>query len=181
MKRAIFLDRDGVLNRSEMRNGKPFAPQRLSDFRLLPGAADAVARLKQRGFLILVVTNQPDIENGKVPTSVVEAMHDRLMSRTAVDDVLMCPHSQSAGCRCRKPKSGLVRLAARRWDIDLLASYMVGDRSSDMVAGNRVGCYTIFVDRRYADGPRAVSDAQVGSLRQAVEIIVQRERVIREP
>lgn len=149
LRPAVFLDRDGVVVRGIPRGGKSYAPRRLEDFRLLPGATDAVRRLHAAGFLIVVVTNQPDIGNGDVDPAVVAAMHERLRRMLPIDDIEMCPHSQKDGCACRKPRPGMLKAAARRHNIDFARSYMVGDRWSDMVAGHTVGCYTLFIDRGY--------------------------------
>ena len=174
MRRAVFLDRDGVINRSAVRGGKPYAPRRIEDFRLLPGVARAVIDLKRAKFLVVVVTNQPDIGNGLVSASTVEAMHARLKSRVPVDDIRVCPHRQDAGCACRKPKPGMLRAAARRWNIDLQNSYMVGDRAGDIVAGKAAGCYTLLINRRYSE-PLAKADWTVGSLPAAVRSILSRD------
>ena len=101
---AIFLDRDGVLNQCEVRNGKPFAPRSLADFVLLPDTKLALDRLRKEKFILIVATNQPDIGNGIVDTVEVELMHDRLRNELLIDDIRMCPHRQDAGCLCRKPK-----------------------------------------------------------------------------
>jgi D-glycero-D-manno-heptose 1,7-bisphosphate phosphatase len=171
-RRAVFLDRDGVIARSEIRDGKPYAPRRLEDFRLLPGAERAVRDLKQAGFLVVVVTNQPDIGNGLVDSAVVQAMHAKLRARVPVDDIRMCPHRQDAGCACRKPRPGLLRAAARRWNIDLKRSYMVGDRDGDIVAGKRAGCYTLLINRHYSEPRRTAPDRMVRSLRAGVRVIL---------
>jgi len=171
---AVFLDRDGVLVRGEMRNGKSHAPRRLQDFRLLPGAVDAVAALRAHGFLAVVVTNQPDIGNGLVAADVVEAMHAIMRARIPLDGIEMCPHRQTDNCACRKPKAGMLIAAAERLGIDFSASFMVGDRSSDVVAGRSVGCYTLFVDRGYDRCTDIKPDAVVKSLRQAVQHILSR-------
>ena len=102
LRRAAFLDRDGVLNRCEVRDGKPYAPRHLRDFRLLPGAAAAVRDLKSAGLLVIVVTNQPDIGNGLTDPVVVEAMHDKLRRAMPIDGVVMCAHRQDEGCDCRR-------------------------------------------------------------------------------
>jgi D-glycero-D-manno-heptose 1,7-bisphosphate phosphatase len=143
----VFLDRDGVIVRGLVRGGKSYAPRSLAEFRLLPGAAAAVRTLHKRGFLVVVVTNQPDIGNGLVERSVVEAMHERMHRTMPIDAIEICPHRQTENCRCRKPKPGMLRAAARRFRIDLGRSVMVGDRPSDVVAGVKAGCYTIFIDR----------------------------------
>ncbi len=169
---AVFLDRDGVIVRGELRNGKSYAPRRLEDFRLLPGARDAIAALHGRGFLVIVVTNQPDIGNGLVDPAVVESMHARMRSNLLVDHIETCPHRQDENCACRKPKPGLLVAAAARFHIDLPNSIMVGDRASDIVAGRSVGCYTIFVNRGYDLCVDVRPDAVVRSLPQAVRHIL---------
>lgn len=174
MRQAVFLDRDGVISRSYVRDGKPYAPRRLEDFRLLPGAALAVKSLKTGGFLVIVVTNQPDIGNGLVDPAVVDAMHARLRARVPVDDIRMCPHRQDEGCACRKPKPGMLLAAARQWDIDLGRSYMIGDRDGDIVAGKTAGCYTLLVKRGYSEPRRALPDKTVRSLPVAVRYILAR-------
>jgi D-glycero-D-manno-heptose 1,7-bisphosphate phosphatase len=173
-KRGAFLDRDGVLCRSRIIDGKAYAVRRLEEFRLLPGAVQAVAALRQSGYAIVVVTNQPDIGNGWVEIEVVEAMHRRLRERLAPDAIEMCPHRQGDGCECRKPRPGMLRSAAARLGIDLGRSVMVGDRWSDIVAGAEVGCYTVFIDRGYSEFLPVRPDCTVRSLRTAVDCIVAR-------
>lgn len=171
-RRAVFLDRDGVINRCQVRGGKPNAPRRLEDFRLLPGVGAAVRTLKDAGFLVIVVTNQPDIGNGLVDGSVVEAMHDRLRRRLDVDEIRMCPHRQDAKCACRKPKPGMLLAAAKHWRIDARGSFLVGDRSSDIIAGQAFGCYTVFIDRGYAEPQQATPDGYASSLPAAARLIL---------
>ena len=144
-KRAVFLDRDGVLVISEIRNGRSYAPRSLAAFSLYPDAAGSLARLKAAGYLLVVVTNQPDIGNGLVSANVVNEMHRLMAEALPIDHVEMCPHSQSEGCSCRKPKPGMLINAARLYGIDLAASIMVGDRFSDLEAGRAAGCRTISV------------------------------------
>jgi D-glycero-D-manno-heptose 1,7-bisphosphate phosphatase len=170
--RAVFLDRDGVVNRSVVRNGKPYAPQTLAQFHLLPGVKDAVRALRQAGYLIVVVTNQPDIGNHLVDRSVVETMHDRLRTVLAPDAIEVCPHSQDAGCECRKPKPGLLKRAASRLDIALERSFMVGDRWSDVAAGHAVGCYTLLVQRGYQEEIQVKPDTIVSSMPGAARAIL---------
>ena len=165
---AVFLDRDGVLVRAEVRDGKSYAPRRLADFRLLPRAGEAVRALRERGYLTIVVTNQPDIGNGLVDPAVVAAMHDIMRRKLPLDAIEVCPHTRSDNCDCRKPKAGLLVAAADRFCIDFSASFMIGDRCSDVVAGRSVGCYTLFVDRGYDRCTDVRPDAVVRSLPQAV-------------
>jgi D-glycero-D-manno-heptose 1,7-bisphosphate phosphatase len=170
--RAVFLDRDGVLNRSEVRRGKPFAPSRPEDFRLLPGVAMAVDLLRQADFLVIVVTNQPDIGNGLVDAAVVEAMHAKLRARVSVNDIRVCPHRQDEGCACRKPKPGMLLEAARDWKIDLKNSYMVGDRNGDIIAGKAAGCYTLLINRHYSEPRCTAPDHMAHSLPAGVRLIL---------
>ena len=171
-RRAVFLDRDGVINRCEVRQGKPYAPRSARDFRLLPGASAAVQALKSAGLLVVVVTNQPDIANGLVSASEVGAMHDKLRDALPIDDIRICPHGQSAGCACRKPQPGMLLEAARDLNIDLERSFLVGDRRGDIIAGQAVGCYTLFIDRRYSEPRPEQPDRRVRSLPSAVKTIL---------
>jgi D-glycero-D-manno-heptose 1,7-bisphosphate phosphatase len=169
---AVFLDRDGVINANLDRNGKPVAPRTLDEFRLLPGVEDAVGRLKAAGYLIVVCTNQPDVPNGLTPRSTVDAMHEIVRSKLAVDDIRICFHTDADGCACRKPKPGLLLDAARDHDIDLTNSYFVGDRWRDVAAGRAAGCLTIFVDYGYEqEGPNEPHHV-VTSLSEAAGIIL---------
>jgi D-glycero-D-manno-heptose 1,7-bisphosphate phosphatase len=172
MQRAVFLDRDGVLTRAEVRHGKAYAPLRLEEFALLPGVADAVRALRAAGPLIVVATNQPDIAHGRVDAAVVDAMHARLRAWIPIDAVEVCPHGDWQDCDCRKPKPGLLTAAARRLDIDLSASVMVGDRWKDIEAGRRAGCRTVFIDRRYREHAPVEPDVVADSLPSAVEWII---------
>jgi D-glycero-D-manno-heptose 1,7-bisphosphate phosphatase len=175
---AVFVDRDGVLNRAEVREGKPFAPQRVEHFKLLPGVAAAMRQLREAGYCLVVVTNQPDIGNGLVGEAIVAAIHQKLRARVPVDDIRVCPHSQEAGCDCRKPKPGMLLAAASEHHIDLASSYIIGDRISDVIAGNAAGCYTIFVKRGYpeCEGLAVPARAAVRSLPQAVRYILARDQ-----
>ena len=172
MKRAVFLDRDGVISRSFTRNGKPFAPTTLAEFEILTGAAAAIAALKNAGFHVIVVTNQPDVGAGKTPREVVEAMNQRLRQECPVDDVRVCYHTEADACDCRKPKPGLLVAAARDWAVDLRQSYMVGDRWRDIVAGQAAGCRTVLVDCGYAEKQAENPDIVVKTLPEAVEKIL---------
>ncbi len=174
MKPCVFLDRDGVLNRTFIKRGRPVAPRRLKDFRLLPGTAKAVRSLRAAGFTIVVATNQPDIANGLVTVERVESMHRRLRERLPLDAVMVCPHNDRNRCSCRKPKPGMLRQAARRLGIDLSRSFMVGDRWRDIVAGRDAGCYTILVDRGYREGFPVEPDLRVNSLPAAAQKILSR-------
>ena len=176
-RRAVFLDRDGVINRATVKKGKPYAPRHLSEFRLLPGVVRAVSELKAAGFMIVVVTNQPDAGHGLIARHTLDAMHAKLRNKVPVDGIMVCPHRQDEGCLCRKPKTGLIRQAIQRWGIDAAGSYMVGDRWSDIVAGHAAGLYTIFVDRGYAEALKIQPNVMARSMSQAASSILKREKI----
>ena len=176
---AVFLDRDGVLSVPEFRDGRSFAPKRLSDFHLYDDAAPSLRRLKDAGYALVVVTNQPDVGNGLTPEQEVEAMHRRLAAELPVDRIETCYHAQGAGCACRKPKPGMLLNAAAALKIDLGRSIMVGDRNSDMGAGRAAGCATVLIDRGYRDERPQNADHVVLTLTEATDKILA-QRVARE-
>jgi D-glycero-D-manno-heptose 1,7-bisphosphate phosphatase len=172
--RAVFLDRDGVLNRAIVRDGKPYPPASLAELEIVEGAADSLAHLKNLGFLLLVVTNQPDVARGTQTLEAIQAMHDRMRQTLPLDDFLICPHDDRDGCGCRKPLPGLLLEAQRRYGIDLARSFLVGDRWRDVDAGRAAGCRTVHLDRNYRErGPSLPPDARVASLPDAVDWIVR--------
>jgi D-glycero-D-manno-heptose 1,7-bisphosphate phosphatase len=169
LKRAVFLDRDGVLNRALLREGKPFAPSSLADFEVLPDAADCLAELKRLGFLLIVVTNQPEVARGTLAPGALEEMHAALGAQLPLDDILCCFHDDADGCECRKPRPGLLLEAARRYGIDLARSFLIGDRWRDIEAGAAAGCRTVWIDYGYRERPPGVeADARVQSLAEGV-------------
>jgi D-glycero-D-manno-heptose 1,7-bisphosphate phosphatase len=172
--RAVFLDRDGVLSRSLVRNGLPFAPTALADFEILPEAPEACRRLKQAGFLLIVVTNQPEVGRGTMKQGIVEQMHAKLRRELPLDRIGVCYHPGHgmSQCDCRKPKTGLLVAAARELNIDLTQSWMVGDRWRDIDCGFAAGCRTIFIDRDYAEALKHAPDFRVKDVAQAAELIL---------
>ena len=173
MRPGIFLDRDGVINRNEVRNGRPYSPETLEDFVILPGVPGAVERLRRAGYLIIVATNQPDVGAGKQDRHVVEAMHAQMRKAIDVDDIEVCYHVDSDGCDCRKPKPGMLLRAAQKHGLTLARSYMIGDRWRDVDAGRSAGCRTVFVDYGYENEPRPRQpDFTVRSLAEAVPLIL---------
>lgn len=172
MVKAVFLDRDGVINANLERDGKPVAPTTMAEFRILPGVVEATRRLKEAGFLLIVVTNQPDVRNGITSKATMEAMHAGIRKLMPIDEIMVCLHDDPDNCDCRKPKPGLLLEAAARYGIDLKLSIIVGDRWKDVLAGQAAGCRTIFVDYGYRQDRAAIADQVVHSLLEAADHIL---------
>src|ERR1700735_4309357 len=117
-RRAVFLDRDGVINRTFVRDGKPYPPTTLQELEVLPGVPEALHELKQHGYQLLVVTNQPDVARGKQSRQTIEAMHQALSARLPLDDIFVCYHTDEDKCDCRKPLPGMLLEAAPKHKID---------------------------------------------------------------
>jgi D-glycero-D-manno-heptose 1,7-bisphosphate phosphatase len=175
-RRAVFLDRDGVINRAIVRDGKPCPPSGLAELEILPGVPDALEHLRQAGYLLIVVTNQPDVARGTTPRTVVEDINETLQSRLPLDEFRTCYHDGADNCDCRKPRPGSLLAAARAHGIDLGASYMIGDRWRDTEAGQRAGCRTIFIDYGYCESQPEYFDFRAESLAEAARIILEQEQ-----
>lgn len=174
LRRAVFLDRDGVLNRPVVRDGKPYPPAGPRDLEIFPEAPAALAALRHAGFRLYVVTNQPDVARGVQNRTAVEQIHAALREALPLDGFYVCYHDDKDACPCRKPKPGLLFTAAAEHGISLSSSYMIGDRWRDIEAGQRAGCRTAWLDFGYAErGPATPADARVASLTDAVDWILQ--------
>lgn len=172
-QRAAFLDRDGVINQAILRDGKPYPPSGVNELKIVAGAAEALRDLKQAGFLLIVVTNQPDIARGTQSRAAVDAIHQALREALPLDDFFVCPHDDSDQCDCRKPRPGLLLSAAEKYDIDVPHSFMVGDRWRDVDAGASAGCATVWIDYGYREKhPATKPAAQVDSIRAAAHWIL---------
>lgn len=171
--RAVFLDRDGVINRAVIRNGKPFPPSTLQELEVLPGVVEALKELRESNYKLLVVTNQPDVARGAQSEHVVNAIHQTLSSQLPLDDILVCFHTDEDNCDCRKPLPGMLREGAVKHDVDLSSSFMIGDRWRDIEAGHSAGCQTILIDNGYVEkAPNPEPDHRVHSLREAADWIL---------
>jgi D-glycero-D-manno-heptose 1,7-bisphosphate phosphatase len=173
MTRAVFLDRDGVLNKAFIRNGKPYSPDTVNEMIIVPDAADALNRLRQRGFRLIVATNQPDIVRKRLTREQVDAMNAHLRSNLPLDAVEVCAHDDADNCDCRKPKPGLLLHAAQRDGIALDESYMIGDRYRDIEAGHSAGCRTILIGDGYGETFKAQPDAKFATLSEAADWILK--------
>ncbi len=174
---AVFLDRDGTLNRQVIRDGKPYPPAAAAEFELFPGVSDACAQLAAAGYTLVVATNQPDVGRGTQSRAVVEAMHAQLLSLVpALSRIEVC-YAPGQGVahpedRRRKPEPGMLLDAARDLGLDLARSWMIGDRWRDIDCGRRAGVRTVFIDFGYAEELRAAPDFTVSSFPEAAGIIL---------
>jgi len=148
---AVFFDRDGVINRAVVRDGRPYPPARLDDVEILSGAISSIQRLAERGYVLIGITNQPDVARGTQSREVVELINAIILSRLPLREIFVCYHDNKDNCDCRKPKPGLILRAAEKYRLDLSQSWMVGDRWKDVAAGRAAGLKTIFVDYHYAE------------------------------
>jgi D-glycero-D-manno-heptose 1,7-bisphosphate phosphatase len=169
MQRCVFMDRDGVIIRTYVHDGKPYAITAYEDLDILDGVADAIGKLKEAGYMMIVVSNQPDVAAGKVSRDVVETINADLMKKLGLDEIKTCYDSTAP---CYKPKPGMLMEAAEDHDVDLEHSYMVGDRWRDIGAGKAAGCMTIFIDKGYSEQAPDHPDHIVGALPEAVELIL---------
>jgi len=172
MTRAVFLDRDGVLNEVKVRDGKPYSPDSLADLVIVPDAADALALLRSHGFRLVMVTNQPDIARGRISREEVARINRHLSSRLPIDAIEVCEHDDADNCDCRKPKPGMLIRAAARDGISLSESFMIGDRWRDIEAGHRAGCRAILIGDGYAGERKAAPDVAMASLTDAAKWIL---------
>ena len=156
--KAVFLDRDGVINRAFVRVGRPFPPPSLNELEILPDVPESLRLMKDKGFLLIVVTNQPDVGRGIQKRETVEEMHTYLLNQLPLDDIYVCWHGQDQECECRKPLSGMLLQAEKKYKIDFKQSYLIGDRWKDIDAGKSAGCKTIFIDYQYNELLRSQPD-----------------------
>lgn len=174
---AVFLDRDGVINLAVVRDGRPFPPASIAELQINPDAYFTLPRLRSLGFLLIVVTNQPDVRRGTQTLAAVEQMHAELAAKLPLDDFFCCYHDDGDGCACRKPLPGLILQAAARHEITLENSFLIGDRWRDVDAGVAAGVRTVWLDYGYQERhPRHEPSARVASLSEAAEWIESLER-----
>ena len=175
-RRAVFLDRDGVLNRPLLRDGRPCAPAAVEGFDLYDDAVSGCRRLKEAGFLLVVVSNQPDVGRGRQNRATAEAINKRLVKAIPLlDRIEICFHAgEDYGdvCDCRKPKPGMLLRAAAVLEIDIASSYMIGDRWRDVDCARAAGCHATFIDRGYAEPLRQQPDVTVTTFGDAVTAVL---------
>jgi transaldolase len=174
LRPAVFLDRDGVLNRTAVRGDTPHPPGTLAEVEILPGVPEALELLRRRGLPLIVVTNQPDVARGSQTREAVESINQFLAQQLRLDAVYTCYHDNADACACRKPKPGMLMRAAEEHGIDLSRSFMVGDRWGDVAAGAAAGCETVLVNMPYSQCHRCSPDHKVADLREAADVILRR-------
>ena len=171
-RKAVFLDRDGVLNRAIVLDGKPYPPVNVAAVEILPGVFEALQLLKDAGYVLIVVSNQPDVARGTTSKEAVEAINAYLVKNIPIDRFIMC-YEDGDDSECRKPRPGMLYAGAREFDIDLSSSFMIGDRWRDIDAGIAAGCKTIYIDYKYSEKRPVAFDFQTKSLLEAAKFIIQ--------
>jgi len=170
---AVFLDRDGVINKAIVRNGLPYPPSSLNELLITPNANHVLLKLKEAGFLLIGITNQPDVARGTQKREIVEEINTSLLSALPIKEILVCYHDDDDQCSCRKPNPGLIFEAVKKFSIDLSRSFMVGDRWKDILAGKNAGVKTIFINYDYQEPkPIPSADYTVNSLEDILAIIL---------
>jgi D-glycero-D-manno-heptose 1,7-bisphosphate phosphatase len=172
MKKAVFLDRDGVVNKSILLNGKPTPPNTPQDVEILEGVVEAIETLKLHDYVPIVITNQPDVARGLITKDEVIAINAYIGRVTKIGHFYTCFHDDSDSCVCRKPQPGLIYQAAKDLAIDIKNSHLIGDRWRDIAAGQAAGCKTFFIDYSYDEKQPQLPYSTVLSLKDAVEIII---------
>ena len=173
LNKAVFLDRDGVLVKSLVKNRKGYAPKNLKDFKIYKDSSDSVNKLNALGFKIFVVTNQPDVGRKKISKKQLNRMHEILKKKIKIQKIYTCTHTSDENCFCRKPMTGMLLEAAKVYKINLKKSYMIGDRESDVICGKRAGCKTIFINRNYKEKRPGDQIASVKNIKEATSCIIK--------
>ena len=174
--KAVFLDRDGVINRPIIVDGKPYPPRTIAEFAILPGVEQACVDLQNAGYLLVVVTNQPDVGRGILKKEVAEAIHETMVRQLPIDRVEVCYHAGDEfgeECECRKPKPGMLLRASAQHGIDLQRSFLIGDRWRDIDCAHAAGCRAVFIDHGYSEPLRETPDFTVSTFREAVATVLQ--------
>ena len=173
-RRAVFLDRDGVLVRAAPHGEFAHGPLTLEDFSMFPNIAEPVERLRAAGFVTVLVTNQPAIARGQMSWETLNEMHRRLQASVHLDEIEVCPHTDADNCLCRKPKPGMLLDAAKKLSIDLGASYFIGDTRRDYGAASAAGVKFILIGWPYNQSLQV--EHRVMDLDEAVRVILKTVR-----
>ena len=177
VRKCVFLDRDGVLNEANVREGKPYPPANISEVRIVSGAKEALQKLREAGFLLIVVTNQPDVARGTANVEGINSINALLERELPLDAFYVCTHDDEDHCDCRKPRPGALFKAAQDYGIDLAQSFMVGDRWRDVSAGKAAGCFAVWVDYDYQEKHPIEHDYRAKDLQDAVSWILSGAKI----
>ena len=174
-KKAVFLDRDGVINRAPIIEGLPYSPRNIQELEIILGVREAVTLLFSSGFEIVVVTNQPEVARGFLYIDDIEKIHEEISNQTGLKHFKVCFHDNEDRCDCRKPKPGMLSQAAKEFNLDLKQSFLVGDRWKDIQAGQEVGCRCFFIDYGYCEMKPKPPFDRVTSLLEAARVITENQ------
>lgn len=172
-RKAVFLDRDGVLNKAIIRNKKPYPPSSISELEILDGVYKGLHLLRQSGYKLIVITNQPDVSRGKTSIEIVDEINNRIIDLLPVDEIISCFHDDNDNCDCRKPKPGMILEAAKKWNIDLSFSYLIGDRWRDIQTAKNIGLSSILINYDY-DEKKVDADFECRNFEDATNIILKK-------
>ena len=170
-KKAVFLDRDGIINQVVYHDdiNKPSSPWKMEEFKLIDGIKKHLDELKKNGFLIFIISNQPDIKRGNVDKETAEKINKILYEKFPIDDIMVCPHDDLDNCSCRKPKPGMIIELSKKWNVDIKKSFLIGDSWKDIGAGKNAGVKSILIDKSY--NQEVESEHRVENLKSAIELI----------
>jgi len=181
LRPAIFLDRDGTLNIPVVRDGLPYPPATVAEFKLFPGAAEACRALHTAGYVLVVATNQPDVGRGTITRATVEDIHASLVEFIPEITRIEVCYAPGQGKKSpddyrRKPEPGMLQDAAAALGLDLARSWMIGDRWRDIDCAHRAGVRSVFIDLGHREELRQTPDFVVKSIGEAAAIVVAQGR-----
>ena len=175
ISKAVFFDRDGVLVEPIYKNGRSYAATKLKDYKIYNSAKSEINKLKKLGFKLIVITNQPDIANHKMSINTLYKMNYILKNKLCLDKIYFCKHSKFDLCECRKPNILNLLKAKKKFNIDFKKSFLIGDRKSDIEAGRRINCKTIYIDRNYTNEPKPKNfNFKCNNLIEAIDFICRK-------
>jgi len=172
LNKAVFLDRDGVVNQPIIIDNKPFPPHSLKELVVYDSLSDDLKLLRNNNFLIFIITNQPDVKRGRANHIEIEEINNYLMKSYDFDDIFCCYHDDDDNCDCRKPKPGAILYFAKKYKIDLNKSFLIGDRKKDILSANNAGCLSVFIDFGYSEAKPETQNYTASNLSAAVNIIL---------
>ena len=173
--KAVFLDRDGVLNRAKIISNKPYPPSNMDEMEILPGVHEGIQLLRHAGFKLIVITNQPDVARGITDVKIVNELNYFISQELKVDEIMCCFHDDIVNCTCRKPKPGMLFDAAKKWGINLSVSYLIGDRWRDIETANNANVTSILIDYDY-DEKKLNADFECSNFFEAVNFILKNNK-----